>query len=183
MWDDDTWKIIKNWNTFAPWLSGVGSLSAVIVSLWLVRRDKFIRLLVEISYSTSALQTPAVKVTVTNVGARKANITEIYMKVGVFRTIMDVVDPIQERTNPVLPASLDDGDFIDIDLPMESMTANLKTAFQNAAWWNGGKSANIFLRAVKIGVRTSTGKAIEANLNRKGSEQFLRYFRLANQPI
>ena len=183
MWDDHTWQIIKNWNTFAPWLSGIGSLSAVIVSLWLVRRDKFIRLLVETGYSTSPMQTPVVRATVTNVGLRKANITEIYVKACAFRTVVDVSIPIQLRTAPALPASLDDGGFIDIELPMESTATNLKTVFQNTAWWNGGRSANVFLRTVKIGILTSTGKAIEAKLSREGDEQFLRYFRLANQSI
>lgn len=183
MWDNKTWEIIRNWNTFAPWLSGIGSLSAVIVSLWLVRRDKSIRLLVETGYSTAPLQTPAVRVTVTNVGTRKANVADIYVKAGAFRPVVDFPLPFQLRTAPVLPASLDDGDFIDIDLPIESIAIQLKTTFQNTAWWNGGRSANVFLRTVKIGVRTSTGKAFEANLSLEGAEVFLRRFRLSNELI
>lgn len=183
MWDAKTWEIIRNWNTFAPWLSGIGSLSAVIVSLWLVRRDKSIRLLVETGHTIAAMNTPVVRVTVTNVGTRKANVAEIYMKAGAFRPVVDFPPRFELKNLPVLPASLDDGDFIYIDLPIDSVAIQLKTTFQNTAWWNGGRSANIFLRTVKIGIRTSTGKAIEAKLSLEGAEQFLRYFRLANQPI
>lgn len=184
MWNAKTWEFIRNWNTFAPWLSGIGSLSAVIVSLWLVRRDKYIRLMVETGYvPNSFMNTPAVRVTVTNIGTRKANITEIYLKAGALRPVMDVPLPLQLRNAPVLPASLDDGDFIDIDLPMDPTAIQLKTTFQSTAWWNGGRSARMFLRTVKIGIRTSTGKVIEARLSLEGAEQFLRYFRLANQSI
>ena len=183
MWDAKAWEIIRNWNTFAPWLSGIGSLSAVIVSLWLVRRDKSIRLLVETGHCTSFLQTEVVRVTVTNVGTRKANVAKIYVKAGVFRLVVDFSLPLQLRTAPVLPASLDDGDIIDIDLPMESIAIQLKTTFQNTAWWNGGRSASIFLRTVKIGIQTSTGKSFEAKLSLEGAEDFLRRFRLSNELI
>lgn len=37
----DYWKFV---NSFAPWLSAIGTLSAVIVAIYLARRDKFVRL-------------------------------------------------------------------------------------------------------------------------------------------
>ncbi len=126
---------------------------------------------------------PTVRVIVTNIGTRKANVTEIYMKAGIFRPVMEVPLPIQLRTAPVLPASLDDGDFIDIDLPMESTAIQLKNTYQDTPWWNKGWSANIFMHTVKIGVRVSTGKTFETKLHGEVTEQFLRYFRLGDHPL
>lgn len=45
--DEETWKFI---NTFAPWLSAIGStLSAVATSLWLAQRDRRVKLSVRAS--------------------------------------------------------------------------------------------------------------------------------------
>ena len=41
IFNEETWKFI---NTFAPWLSAIGTLMAVAVSLYLARHDKRIRL-------------------------------------------------------------------------------------------------------------------------------------------
>jgi len=60
MWDVKTWDMIRNWNSFAPWLSGIGNLVVIIITLWLVRRDKFIRLLLDTEYvTTSGMEIPA----------------------------------------------------------------------------------------------------------------------------
>lgn len=184
MWDTKTWDMIKNWNSFAPWLSGIGNLMVISITLWLVRRDKFIRLVLETEYVTSLImQTPAIRLTVTNVGTRKANIAGIYLKTGRFRRNVHVPLPIQLRTAPALPESLDDGDFIHLDLTMETVAIQLKKILKDTPWWNGGRSANVFLRTVKVGIRTSTGKAFEVRLSREGLEQFLPYYRLADQEL
>jgi hypothetical protein len=45
--DEEPWKFI---NTFAPWLSAIGStLSAVATSLWLAQRDRRVKLSVRAS--------------------------------------------------------------------------------------------------------------------------------------
>lgn len=54
--DVEFWKFI---NTFAPWLSALGTIAAVVVSLYLARRDKSIRL--EVSAGHRLLATPGVK--------------------------------------------------------------------------------------------------------------------------
>lgn len=183
MFDDQTWEVIRKWNSFAPWLSGIGSLSAVVVTLWLLRREKFVRLLVETGYGTTFFGNPAVIVTVTNIGVRKATIKDIYIKAGAFRPVADVLLPDQLQSSPKLPESLDDGEFTQISVEMEATAIQLKQLFRNASWWNGGMAQSIFLRTVKLGIRTSTGKTFEARLNHDGVEQFLKYFRLADQKI
>lgn len=181
MWDIKTWDMIRNWNSFAPWLSGIGNLVVIVITLWLVRRDKFIRLLVETEYvTTSGMEIPAIRLTVTNVGTRKANIAGIYLKTGRFRKTKHFLLPLQIRQSPVLPASLDDGDFVHLDLDMEAAAIQLKDILKETGWWNGGRSAHGFLRTVKVGIRTSTGKAFETRLSRDGIEQFLPYYRLAD---
>ena len=182
MWDVETWDVIRNWNSFAPWLSGIGNLVVIIITLWLVRRDKFIRLLLDTEYvTTSGMEIPAIRLTVTNVGTRKANIAGIYLKTGRFRKTMHIPLPLQIRQAPVLPKSLDDGDFVHLDLGMEAVAIQLKSILKETGWLNGGRTAHGFLRTVRVGIRASTGKTFEAGLNRDGMEQFLRYYRLADQ--
>jgi hypothetical protein len=46
MLDQETWRFI---NTFAPWLSAAGTVTAVAVSLYLARQDRRVRLSVNAS--------------------------------------------------------------------------------------------------------------------------------------
>jgi hypothetical protein len=83
---EETWKFI---NTFAPWLSAVGTISAVITSLYLARKSRRIHLKVDAGLRTLVQQgSPAkeyVAITVVNRGDRAATIQSIGWKIGFFR--------------------------------------------------------------------------------------------------
>jgi len=79
--DKSTWQFI---NSFAPWLAALGTLLAVIISLYLARRDKQIRISVN-AYITTLINSlnnsnqsdRYLCIEVTNTGHRTANITSI----------------------------------------------------------------------------------------------------------
>ena len=88
--DKETWRFI---NTFAPWLSAIGTLAAVIVSLYFARRDKKIRLDISAGHRLIAIPGQVVRpehkdwlvIKVTNIGHREAQITNIGWTVGFFK--------------------------------------------------------------------------------------------------
>jgi hypothetical protein len=91
--DQEFWKFF---NTFAPWFSAIGSLSAVITTLYLARRDRRLNLSVRADYETLPILTTKtdeyrvdeesfVCITFTNHGRRIATVTGILWKVGVFK--------------------------------------------------------------------------------------------------
>jgi hypothetical protein len=72
MFDTETWKFI---NTFAPWVSAIGTIAAVITSLYLAIRDYKIRLKVDNFEATVSFhhnnEHPNFQVLhITNVGSR-----------------------------------------------------------------------------------------------------------------
>ncbi|WP_026470391.1 hypothetical protein [Alkanindiges illinoisensis] len=72
-------------NVIGTWLASIGTIAAVIVSLWLVRRTGRIQLKIE---STTALICPdgrmvrCIVISVTNLGDRTVTITNIRWKIG-----------------------------------------------------------------------------------------------------
>lgn len=84
----ETWKFI---NTFAPWFSALGSISAVIVALYMARRDKKVRLEVSIGHRLILGQgvnnqpPNFVMITITNIGHREAQISNLTWRTGIFR--------------------------------------------------------------------------------------------------
>lgn len=102
-------------NTIGTWLAGIGALSAVIVSLYLARRDSKVRL--RVCAGHRVLVTPGQKGTpeycsmrVTNVGFRPATITGIGWKVGFFRKKYGIQTVYGHPASSKLPVKLDYSD-------------------------------------------------------------------------
>jgi len=84
MFDRETLKFI---NTFAPWLSALGTFAAVTVSLYLARRSDRISLKLSLGIRMLAIQgggpghgTRFVFLSVTNMGRRSASLTSPFFK-------------------------------------------------------------------------------------------------------
>src|SRR4029078_4627353 len=84
--DKETWQFI---NTFAPWLSAIGTISAVIVSLYFSTKSRRIDLKVDAVLNTIVPQgmpnRDYVTISVVNMGHRAATITNIGWRIGFFR--------------------------------------------------------------------------------------------------
>ncbi len=83
-----------NWefiNSFAPWVAGIGSIAAVIVSLYLASKYQSVRIKVYSNISTlfasndQSGDQKIVLINITNIGFRPATINSITIKYGVFK--------------------------------------------------------------------------------------------------
>ncbi len=105
------------------WLSAIGTISAVIVALYLARRDKRIRpvgsatIYVVLERGTQA--TPEfVTFTVTNIGTRAFVLTGISWRSGIFKKNHYLVIPPQNELSTRLPVKLADGDQAAVYIPL-----------------------------------------------------------------
>lgn len=168
--DQETWRFI---NTFAPWLSAIGTLSAVAVALYLSRRDRRLRL--EVSAGRRLIITQGVgepqtylAIKVVNVGHREAEVTSIGWRVGLFRRQCAIQSIMSDGISSTLPVRLKDGEEANYFLPLN----------EDAKW------LNIFVRdflllhpklwvwTIRIRARTSVGPMFESKIE-KGLRDFL----------
>jgi len=128
IWDKEAWEFI---NTFAPWLSAIGTLAVVIVSLYLARRDKTIRL--EVSAGHRLMVVPGQQIEPTewlmiriiNIGHREAQITNVGWKVGFFKKQHAIqmnfdTPPGQSGISSPIPVRLKDGEEANYYIPLKT---------------------------------------------------------------
>lgn len=112
MADIETWKFI---NTFAPWLSAIGTFAAVVTSLYLARRSDRISLKVHFGIRKVAVQ--GIHATspdffwanVTNLGRREATLTNLYFIPYPWKKSGFGWIPPQNRFSSEFPITLADG--------------------------------------------------------------------------
>jgi len=80
--DHNTWQFI---NSFAPWLAAIGTLLAVILSLYLARRDRNIRLTVDAGLVVmvpdgGGSSEDIIMISATNIGHRSVVLTSFFGK-------------------------------------------------------------------------------------------------------
>lgn len=119
--DQETWKFI---NSFAPWLSAMGTLVAVVVALYLSQRDRRIHLKVRASLRVRLVRGGGlgggarfVSVNISNIGRRATSVTGLGFK---FPTACrgEVLPPLPEGS--ALPVKLEDGDEAAYLYPLEA---------------------------------------------------------------
>ena len=128
MWSQATWDTIKNWNTFAPWFSAIGSFAMVAITAWVTLRDKFVRFTVDTEYLDDAIVKPVIRVAVTNIGIRKLKVRSVRLTAGYFSPREIAAKLVEPNSQQVLAKMLDDGDVLNVDLNMEAAVSDLKNA-------------------------------------------------------
>src|SRR5438093_12793596 len=91
------WQSIGTWNwtlinSFASWLSAIGTIAAVVFALWIANRDRRIHLKVVAGIRVIAAlgqsfdnKNRYINISVTNVGYRSARINVLSWKLGPFK--------------------------------------------------------------------------------------------------
>src|SRR5436190_14573379 len=113
--DRETWRFI---NSFAPWLSALGTISAVIVSLYLALRTARVRLqIVSGIYhvarigQTLAQSAKVIQIRAINTGFREVTIQGIMWRhIGLFRRQNYVTVPPADPESSKLPKKITYGD-------------------------------------------------------------------------
>lgn len=124
----EQWQLI---NSFAEWFSAVGTVAAVIVSLYLARQDQRVRLRITATIGnifgdpTVDVKVDHLWITVTNVGRRTAVLNSVAWRVGFLPAKLSRFGrkyAIQNFDLPNctrLPAKLEDGDSASFMIPLD----------------------------------------------------------------
>ena len=176
MFDKDTWRFV---NTFAPWFSALGTLLAVITSLWLARRSSrlalrvfpaIIKTVYQDEYRTQTSE--FVKISVVNHG-RTAVVTGFgwlrLMRIGK-RKHWVILPPGGTHTTS-FPKKLEFGEEASILLPTATFNKDAEWFLQaiRSAWF-----PRLEVRLLRVVVFASTGQQFRVAL-----DKHLRKFLLA----
>jgi hypothetical protein len=163
MLDYETWRFI---NSFAPWLSALGTLTAVVVSLWLARRTERPRVRVRTAIAhVVAERSPGsvLQITATNLGGRPVTLQNLTWRTGVFRKREYVQFPPDNIWSPRLPAKLDHGEYAMFILPLDGLPAEhdpIAKALSTASF------PRLAVRSVRAGVVLTTGHIFRPRVER-----------------
>lgn len=103
-----------NWGSVADWVSGLGSLAAVITALYLATDSQRIKLTgycgLRLIVGGGGPQQELVFLSVTNIGSRAATINNIGMRVGRFKKRQAIITAFRDAYSDGVPVTLQDGD-------------------------------------------------------------------------
>lgn len=165
--DADAWRFI---NTFAPWFSALGTFCAVIISLYLARSRRPIKLKIRVGHrlmmdSSSAGEYPEyLLVDATNVGHRVATITNVGWKTGFPVRSYAIMNVPKDRFSHGIPVKIDDGEVATWLIPMNTGENNWMTHFSQVFLFPHPRWNLFWLR---VQVHTSTGKVFEGKIEKE----------------
>ena len=111
-----------NWGSVADWVSGLGSMAAVITALYLASLSQKIKLSgycgIRLVVGTGGPQQELVFLSVTNIGSRTATISNIGMSVGRFKKRHAIITAAKDIYSDGLPVTLADGQVAKWGIPL-----------------------------------------------------------------
>lgn len=165
------WQFI---NTFAPWLSAVGTITAVIVSLYLASTRSKIKLSITAGHRVLAgLGTghfpDYLMIKIVNAGFRTARVTGVGWQVGLFKKEYAVQIVDKDEFSSPLPIDLSDGQEATYLIPFIG-SADWLNQFSNDFV---GKPVSLRSRTLKLQVFTSIGKTFERKVEKNLREKII----------
>ena len=177
-----TWEFI---NTFSDWLAGLGTLAAVITSLYLARASRRIRLHVTVGHKTviepghSGPLPEYISIEATNMGSRVVRITGLEWRGGILRTIEGSQVPPNNDLSSQLPVEIADSQQARWMIPLDSeeiFIGNFAQIFFTPLWvWR------IQLRWIRVCVLTSTGGVHSIRLGHRVRSALAKHYRLSRR--
>ena len=173
--DKEAWRFI---NTFAPWFSAMGSLSAVITALYLAQRDRRINLRVRASIRIQFFigggpghGDEFVSVNIVNRGRRPAQITGIFWRVGIFKrsTFFHTVQTAPGSS--ALPVKLEDGDEAAFIYPVDAFFAGFRDGAPQNTFRRFPSLQSFFMH---VEVATSTGRVFSERISRSMQREVVK---------
>ncbi|MGH8655769.1 MAG: hypothetical protein ACREYE_27930 [Gammaproteobacteria bacterium] len=122
MFAKETWVFL---NTFADWVAAIGSISAVVVALYLARRDDQARLdigaglrMLVLGAGLTDEPEEVVTIRITNIGRRDVQVIGLGWRIGIFkRRYLEQATSFNPLDTP-LPVRLRDGDEVFYRIPL-----------------------------------------------------------------
>ncbi len=167
--DERTLKII---NVIGTWLVGIGTVGAVITSLYLARRDSRVNLKVSAGHRIIVGAGINIKdppdycsIYIVNQGFRKATITNIGWRVGFFRKQYAIQQIDGNAYSSPLPVELSDGQEAKYLIPFKNPSGQHHWIDEFPKGFLD-KWPNFRVRTLRLQVFTSVGKTFEAKLEK-----------------
>lgn len=172
--DRELWRFV---NSFAPWLSAVGTFAAVATSLYFSRSDRRIYLRARASVRIRAIRGGGaghgarfVSVNVTNHGRRSARVLLVVFKVASIRGAF--LAPDHQGSN--LPIKLEDGDEAGFLYPIEEFFSAMLEALPCESVF---PFPGLRFRFSKAVLSVATGKNVQARFDADLRREFVRRYR------
>ena len=164
--DRETWRFV---NSFAAWLSALGTLAAVIVALYIANMQNRVRLRVSATKQRLVASgqrikdgEPVVIVSVTNLSHRAVKVSGVYWQAR-WRKSQSLQlpsdHPLSAQLPRELPADVGTASFIFPEGVYSDPRGNLELTRKLF----GGRLARLKSRFVRVGVTTTIGKRFESN--------------------
>lgn len=160
--DDATWKMLE---IGGNWVSGLGSLLAVVVALYLAKQQRAVRLTVtageRLIVTRASQEAPsALMVLVTNVGQAPATITLIGWELRMFRKLQGF-QPFDDPSSPNrVPIELTTGKQAVFLQPYDG-----SVVLQSLAKWLDGPFPKLRAKQLKVVAYTSVGTAVKTRVD------------------
>ena len=170
----ETWEFI---NTFSPWLSAVGTLAAVLVSLYLAGRDRRIKLRISAGHRLIVSQglpgepSDYLAIHIVNIGHRETQITGLGWKIGLFKKQYGIQTIMRDGMSSTMPVRIRDGEEASYFIPLKGDPRWLNDFVVNFLQPNP-KSR---LKHIKLQAFTSVGKKFETKIDKGLQNKLLDY--------
>jgi hypothetical protein len=172
--DRQTWQFI---NSFADWFSAIGTVAAVIASLYFARHQNRAKLRVQTAIVTMVTrgQTPGegdrfLRIQVANVGPRKAVVSSIGWQIGTFKKAHYIQVFGGNPYSASLPAAVEPGEDANFLIELPSW---IPAALRMGAHVRGSLIPFLASRAVRVSVITATGEQFVARADRAVVQKML----------
>lgn len=153
---------LQIWNTFGTWISGIGTLAACGIALWLARRTEKVQLKVYAGFRLliySDQQQECLNIEVTNLGERPVTISSIGWRIGRGKAKRHAIQPIPNSSPDHYPKKLEHGEtanfIVKFVQPPDFLESSewIKRFIQNFIKTNSAKT----LKTLKLQIHTSVG--------------------------
>lgn len=112
-----------NWGSVADWVSGLGSLSAAIVALYLARWSQSIRLRgycgLRLVVGGDGPREELVFINVTNIGTRSTIVGNLGMRVGLIKKRFAIIPMVKDQYSVGIPYPIADGQQAHWAMPLD----------------------------------------------------------------
>ena len=160
-----------NWGSVADWVSGVGSLSAAIVALYLAKWSQSIRLYgycgLRIANGGGGSKEELVFISVTNIGTRSTIVSNLGMRVGMFKKRFALIPMAKGQLSVGIPYQIADGQEAHWAMPLDEKKTWLRELCE------GFVVSPEDVRTLRIQIHTSHGETFNIRPERPLREAML----------
>lgn len=168
--DKATWEFI---NSFAPWLSAIGTLLVVILSLYLLWYQNRTKLSIYASISVlfqNQNSEDELTIRITNVGSKNVNVNSLLWGIGYFKKAHFFQTSSDHIASTILPKTISYGEVITIVFNLNDFRkSNIKIFAKEIS----RPFRRIKAHSIRILINTSIGKPINYKIDKYLRDWFL----------